>query len=204
MCFVIILGWKISDLNYTCKNSHFKKGSREFRMWNKILQSPKCLFGVCMWERMKVRHHFWGVTEVKGDDTEKNKWKTNVRAHCEWWLEHSPPPKNITLKPMSWWQNCLSFQSSRTMGSLVLEARRGIARERGVGGNLIRTGRWGFLAARRISDWVKCFLRALDQEKRSIFSSLTALSQDNLKTSMRSYREKGFAWSTRDRDTLLI
>ena len=58
-------------------------------------------------------------------------------------------------------------QSSRMMGSLVLEGRRGMGGARGGGGgggSLMRTGRWGFRAARRISDWVRCFLRALDRE----------------------------------------
>lgn len=35
----------------------------------------------------------------------------------------------------------LRLQSSRTMGSLVLEGSRGMARERGGGGSLIRTRR---------------------------------------------------------------
>lgn len=29
------------------------------------------------------------------------------------------------------------------------------------------TSRWGFLAARRISDWVRCFLRALEGEEKN-------------------------------------
>jgi len=58
-------------------------------------------------------------------------------------------------------------QSSSTMGSLVLEGSRAMGRTRdggggGGGGSLMRTGRWGFRAARRISDWVRCFLRALE------------------------------------------
>lgn len=69
------------------------------------------------------------------------------------------------------------------MGSLVLEGSRGMARERGGSGSLIRTKRWGFLAARRISDWVKCFLRALvEREHQDITykSNTSPLRQDSL------------------------